>query len=70
MLVVVSFVVGGRSDGGSDWDDSRTKFDADGHVVVLDETSFAETDGERGFTGTAVADADEFCDVIPRLRHC
>lgn len=56
-------------DWGADGDDARAEFNADGHVVVLDETAFAETDGEGGFTGAAVADADEFCDVIPWLGH-
>ena len=71
MLAVLSFVVGGGCDWRTDGDDSRTEFDSDGHVVVLDKTAFAEADGERGFTGAAVADADEFCDVIPwLLGHC
>lgn len=69
VVVVVSVVVGGGCDGGTDGDDSRTEFDADGHIVVLDEATLTEPDGKRRFAGTAVTDADEFCDVVPWLGH-
>ncbi len=62
-------MVGGRCDWGSDGYDPRTELDADGDVVVLNETAFAETDGERRFAGTAVTDADQLGDVIPWLGH-
>ena len=34
-----------------------------------DEATFAEADCEGRFTGAAVADADELCDVVPWLGH-
>ncbi len=53
----------------ADLNNSRSKLDADGDVVVLDETAFAEANREGAFTGAAVADADELCDVVPWLGH-
>lgn len=65
-------VAGGRRrgrKGRANGDDAGSELDADGDVVVGDEAAFAEADGEGGFTGAAVADADEFCDVVPWLGH-
>lgn len=50
---------------GPDGHDSRAEFDADGYVVVGGEATFAEADREGGFSCSAIANADEFGDVVP-----
>ena len=51
--------------GWADRDDARAELDADGDIVGVAEAAFAEADGKGGLAGAAVADADEFCYIVP-----
>ena len=53
--------IGGWADG----HDARAELNADGDIVGVAEAAFAESDGKGGLAGAAVADADEFCYIVP-----
>ena len=54
----------------ADGDDAAAELNANGHVVVRDETALAQADGQAGLAASRVADADELRDVVPgRGRH-
>src|SRR5579871_6203155 len=47
---------------------SRSEFNANCDIVVRRETAFAKADGQAGLATTAVAEGDDFGDVVPWLQ--